>query len=121
MASGSHGAPASATTTPKRLTPSQISLAIGGLLAVVVIASGIWGGLINTDKGDETVTRHVFENIPGPMVAAFYVTLPALFLMGGWLMSQRVKNWERGGPDDRRTTKKNVTRRMADFRAGVYM
>ena len=120
MASGSHGAPAPATTR-KRLTPSQISLAIGGLLAVVVIVSGIWGGLINNEHGDEEVTRHVFVNIPGPIQAAFYVTLPALFLMGGWLMAQRVRNWERGTPDDRRTTKANVARRMADFRAGVYM
>ena len=32
-----------------------------------------------------------------------------------------MKNWERGGPDRRRTTTKNVKRRMADFRAGVYM
>ena len=32
-----------------------------------------------------------------------------------------MRNWERGGPDDRRTTPKNVKRRLADFRAGVYM
>ena len=37
------------------------------------------------------------------------------------LFSQRVRNWERGAPDDRRTTKKNVGRRLKDFRAGVYM
>ena len=37
------------------------------------------------------------------------------------LFANRVKNWERGGPDNRATTPKNVKRRMADFRAGVYM
>ncbi len=37
------------------------------------------------------------------------------------MFAQRTKNWERGGPDDRSTTPKNVKRRMADFRAGVYM
>ena len=38
-----------------------------------------------------------------------------------WLVSLRVRNYERGTPDDRRTTKKNVHRRMRDFRAGVWM
>ena len=38
-----------------------------------------------------------------------------------WLVSQRVRNYERGAPDDRRTTKGNLHRRMRDFRAGVWM
>jgi Fe-S oxidoreductase/nitrate reductase gamma subunit len=37
------------------------------------------------------------------------------------VFSWRVRNWERGGPDDRSTTRANVGRRLADFRAGVYM
>jgi Fe-S oxidoreductase/nitrate reductase gamma subunit len=40
---------------------------------------------------------------------------------GAVLFSQRVKNWERGQPDDRSTTRKNLAQRLADFRAGVYM
>jgi hypothetical protein len=32
-----------------------------------------------------------------------------------------MKNWERGGPRQRRTTAKNAKRRAGDFRAGVYM
>jgi Fe-S oxidoreductase/nitrate reductase gamma subunit len=32
-----------------------------------------------------------------------------------------VRNWERGQPDRRTTTPRNVKRRLADFRAGVYM
>ena len=32
-----------------------------------------------------------------------------------------MRNWERGQPDRRTTTPKNVKRRLADFRAGVYM
>ena len=35
--------------------------------------------------------------------------------------SLRVRNYERGRPDDRRTTKKNAKRRLDDFRAGVWM
>ena len=32
-----------------------------------------------------------------------------------------MKNWERGAPDNRATTRKNVKKRFEDFRAGVYM
>ncbi|MEO5725166.1 MAG: heterodisulfide reductase-related iron-sulfur binding cluster, partial [Ilumatobacteraceae bacterium] len=32
-----------------------------------------------------------------------------------------VRNWERGGPDRRRTNRKTVKRRLAEFRAGAYM
>ena len=32
-----------------------------------------------------------------------------------------MQNWERGQPDNRATTPKNVERRLEDFRAGVYM
>ena len=42
-------------------------------------------------------------------------------LIVAWLASLRVRNYERGAPDDRRTTKANAKRRLADFRAGVYM
>ena len=35
--------------------------------------------------------------------------------------SLRVRNYERGGPDNRRTTKKNAKRRFGDFRSGVWM
>jgi Fe-S oxidoreductase len=37
------------------------------------------------------------------------------------IFAARVRNWERGGPDDRSTTRKNIARRLRDFRAGVYM
>ena len=44
-----------------------------------------------------------------------------LVLYGAVLFSQRVRNWERGAPDNRKTTTKNAGRRLKDFRAGVYM
>ena len=44
-----------------------------------------------------------------------------LLVYGAVLFSYRVRNWERGRPDNRATTSKNVKRRFADFRAGVYM
>src|SRR5205807_3669785 len=51
----------------------------------------------------------------------FYTVLSILFLAAGYLFALRVKNWSRGLPDDRSTTRKNFQRRVRDFRAGVYM
>jgi Fe-S oxidoreductase/nitrate reductase gamma subunit len=111
------------TTTPsstRRISPSQISLAVGGILAAVTAVSGITGAF-NTAHPDNPVSRKVFWNVPDPVQVAFYVALPLLFLFGGFTMAARVKNWQRGTPDDRSTNSKNVKRRMADFRSGVYM
>ena len=66
-------------------------------------------------------TREVFGGIPDALKITFYVLTPVLLVYGAVLFAQRVKNWERGKPDNRATTKKNVKRRMGDFRAGVYM
>ena len=44
-----------------------------------------------------------------------------LLVYGSVLFANRVKNWQRGRPDNRSTTRANAPRRMADFRAGVYM
>src|SRR6185436_10489411 len=47
--------------------------------------------------------------------------VPILIIYGAVLFSQRTRNWERGKPDNRATTAKNVKKRLKDFRAGVYM
>ena len=47
--------------------------------------------------------------------------IPALIIYGAILFADRMKNWERGAPDNRATTRKNVKKRFEDFRAGVYM
>jgi Fe-S oxidoreductase/nitrate reductase gamma subunit len=70
---------------------------------------------------DSAVQREVFGNIPSVWKAVFYVVVPVLVLYGAVLFSQRVRNWERGAPDNRRTTTKNAGRRLGDFRSGVYM
>jgi len=44
-----------------------------------------------------------------------------LLIWGAFKFADRVRNWERGAPDRRRTTKKNVKNRLRDFRAGAYM
>jgi Fe-S oxidoreductase/nitrate reductase gamma subunit len=104
----------------RRIKPHQLAVVIGVLIAAVTVASGI-AATIFQFHDDSEVTREVFENIPSAWRLAFYTIVPIAFLYGGVLFSQRMKNWERGAPDKRATTTKNVGRRMRDFRAGVYM
>ena len=53
---------------------------------------------------DSDVQREVFGNIPSVWKLVFYTVLPVLILYGSVLFSQRVRNWERGAPDNRPTT-----------------
>ena len=90
------------------------------MFATIVVVSGITATVFQWHD-DSEVQREVFGNIPSEWKLLFYTVLPVLILYGSVLFSQRVRNWERGGPDRRATTKKNAGRRLKDFRAGVYM
>jgi Fe-S oxidoreductase/nitrate reductase gamma subunit len=103
-----------------RFKPHQLVVAIGLGVALFTLASGLWATITQWND-DSPVQREVFVNIPSVWKLVFYTVLPVLIVYGSVLFSQRVRNWERGAPDNRRTTKKNVGRRMKDFRAGVYM
>jgi Fe-S oxidoreductase/nitrate reductase gamma subunit len=110
------------TQKPRRSrpTPSQLALGIGITFAVVTMLSWVSSTVFGFED-DSPVSRHVFDNIPDAWVLAFYTVLPVLLIWGAWNFSLRVRNWQRGAPDDRRTSAKNVGRRIKDFRAGVYM
>jgi Fe-S oxidoreductase/nitrate reductase gamma subunit len=103
-----------------RLKPSQLALGIGLVFALVTIASWVSSTVFEFED-ESPVSRHVFGNIPDAWQLAFYTVLPILFVWGAWNFSLRVRNWQRGAPDDRRTTPKNFARRLKDFRAGIYM
>jgi Fe-S oxidoreductase/nitrate reductase gamma subunit len=104
----------------QRIKPNHVVIAIGAGIAAVTVGSWIAASVFQWHD-DSPVQRHVFENIPDPLVAAFYTITPVLLLAGAVLFSQRVKNWQRGAPENRDTTAKNVGQRLKDFRAGVYM
>jgi nitrate reductase gamma subunit len=107
--------------TPRRpVKPRHLAFALGVVFATITVGSGITATLAQWHD-DSDVQREVFGNIPSVWKLVFYTVFPVLILYGSLLFSQRVGNWERGAPDNRRTTKKNVGRRMKDFRAGVYM
>jgi Fe-S oxidoreductase/nitrate reductase gamma subunit len=103
-----------------RVRPHHLVIGLGILFAAVTLASGIAGALEGWED-DSPVTRVVFGGIPGALQFAFYVTTAALIVYGAFAFADRVKNWERGGPDRRALTTRNAGRRAADFRAGAYM
>ena len=118
----STGTPAAsdAPASPRRIRPSQIAVAIGLVFALITIASGVLATVLQWHD-DSSVQREVFGNIPSAWKLVFYTVLPVAIVYGAVVFSWRVRNWERGGPDDRGTTRRNVGRRLKDFRAGVYM
>ena len=100
--------------------PHQLVLVVGALVALGTLVSGIAPRITEwTDHSN--ISREPFGGIPDAMYWAFYVTAAVMLFVCAWLVSQRVRNYERGAADDRRTTKRNLHRRMRDFRAGVWM
>ncbi|MFN6121058.1 MAG: heterodisulfide reductase-related iron-sulfur binding cluster [Actinomycetes bacterium] len=120
MSTHSSSAPVATDQGPKRLKPHQLVIGIGIGMGVFILASGVLP-LVTGWYNDNAVHREVFGNIPGPLKIAFYTVMPAMIVWGAFVFADRVKNWERGVSDRRRTTPKNVKRRLGDFRAGVYM
>jgi Fe-S oxidoreductase/nitrate reductase gamma subunit len=103
-----------------RPKPHQVVIGVGVFVVAGALASGIVPRITQWEE-ESPVSRHVFDNIPDPIYWAFYATVGAMVMVTAWLVSLRFRNYERGQPDDRRTTRKNVHRRMRDFRAGVWM
>jgi Fe-S oxidoreductase/nitrate reductase gamma subunit len=104
----------------KRLKPHQLAIGLGVGIALFTAISGIVP-LITGWHNDNEWHREVFGNIPGPLKVAFYTVIPMVLVWGSFEFAKRIKNWERGAPAQRRTTKKNAKKRAEDFRAGAYM
>ena len=118
---GTHAdTPAETPSGPRRLKPYQLSIIIGVAVAAFTMVSGVVP-LITEWHTDSPIHREVFGGIPGPVKLAFYTLIPMMILWGSFRFADRMRNWERGAPDRRRTTPRNVKRRLADYRAGVYM
>ena len=110
----------STSSTPRRFKPHQLSIAIGVGVGAFTLVSGVIPQFTKW-HGDSAVSREVFGGIPGPFQAAFYSIIPMLIVWGSLRFADRIRNWERGTSDRRRTTPKNAKRRLADYRSGVYM
>ena len=110
----------STSSTPRRFKPHQLSIAIGIGVGAFTLVSGVIPQFTKW-HGDSAISREVFGGIPGPLQAAFYSIIPMLIVWGSLRFADRIRNWERGASDRRRTTPKNAKRRLADYRSGVYM
>ncbi|MEZ5171387.1 MAG: 4Fe-4S dicluster domain-containing protein [Acidimicrobiia bacterium] len=104
----------------RRPKASELVLGVGVLAALGTVASGILPHITGWEE-HSPIHRAVFGNVPTPMQAAFYASVSAMLLYTAWLVSLRVRNYERGRPDNRKTTKKNVKRRAEDIRSAVWM
>jgi Fe-S oxidoreductase/nitrate reductase gamma subunit len=104
----------------RRVRPHHVVFGVGLLVALFTVASGVMPAL--THWGDTShVRREVFVNVATAMKVVFYAAVATMLLLVGWLASVRVRNYERGTSDRRRTTRKNAKRRFRDYRAGVSM
>ena len=110
----------SGPSKPWYRTPHKLVLAVGIFMGLFTLSSGIIPQFTKWHDTKEP-SREVFGGIPGPLQVAFYTVVPVLLVWGAFAFSNRVRNWERGAPDRRATTAKNVGRRLRDFRAGAYM
>ncbi|MFM8721196.1 MAG: iron-sulfur protein, partial [Acidimicrobiaceae bacterium] len=108
------------TAVKKRFKPYQLSIAFGVGIGTFTLISGIVPQLTGW-KSTSLIHREVFAGIPTAFVVAFYTVIPMMLIWGSLRFADRIRNWERGAPDRRKTTPKNVKRRLADYRAGVYM
>ncbi|MCX7620106.1 MAG: heterodisulfide reductase-related iron-sulfur binding cluster [Acidimicrobiales bacterium] len=99
--------------------PAHLVIGLGVGFAIFTALSGILGAYAAHDPSPES--RQVFVNIPTGFQVVFYVLVCVAIVYGAVVFSWRVQNWERGKPDNRTTTRSNAKRRLADFRAGVYM
>ncbi len=103
-----------------RLKPHHYVIGLGVAIAAFTAASGVVP-LFTGWRDPSPISREVFVDVPSVLILTFYTVIPLLLVYGSVLFANRVKNWERGRPDNRRTTTKNAPRRLADFGAGAYM
>ncbi len=112
--------PSEEASTKVRGRPRILVLTIGIGFAGITVLSGIAGKVFNFHD-ESTETREPFGGIPLWLYWTFYTVLPALIVFGAVQFSNRVKNWERGRPDNRALNVRTAKKRAESFRAGVYM
>ena len=91
----------------KRIKPHHLALGLGVGIAVFTAISGIIPSITGWHN-ENAIHREVFGNIPGPLKIIFYTVIPVLLVWVGIMFANRMKNWERGAPAQRKTTTKNA-------------
>ncbi len=107
-----------ATQVPK---PHQLVLVVGVAGRALHARLGLRAPAHRVERRLEHRPRALRRRPRRDLLGVLRRPRPSMLFVCAWLVSLRVRNYERGAPDDRRTTKKNLHRRMRDFRAGVWM
>jgi Fe-S oxidoreductase/nitrate reductase gamma subunit len=103
--------------TPRRLpTASQVLLAVGVASVFGTLALWFLGTL--PEKHEPEVGRVVFGNVPGSLVAVFYIVTAMALGVCFYLFALRARNWQRGQSDDR---KGNWGARLRRLEQGLRM
>jgi Fe-S oxidoreductase/nitrate reductase gamma subunit len=84
----------------RRFTASGIAFALVVLMPLGPLA--LWWISTLPDEPVLDVGRHVFGNIPGALIALFYVGVAGFLGLAAYLFAVRVRNWERGASERRR-------------------
>lgn len=115
----------------KNYGAEKIIVGIGIFAALFTLLSGVIPELTGwhttscaVENSDDCVrvSREVFENVPSPMVFAFYTSAATALACSFWLFAQRASSLSRGKKDgERATTKRNFKRRVAALYAGLSM
>lgn len=104
----------------RRLSAQRIVIIVGVVAGMVTAGSYVAASVFGFHD-HSPIRREVFGDIPGAIQFAFYVATAVLLVWAGWMLSLRVRNWQRGTPDRRRTTPTNIGRRLRRLRAGLFM
>ena len=104
----------------RRFRPHHVVVVIGAVSAAVTALSYVAATTFRFHDASP-IRREVFGDIPDGIEIAFYIITTVLIFGAGWMLSLRVRNWERGTPDKRPTTARNLRRRLRDLYAGLSM
>jgi Fe-S oxidoreductase len=100
----------------RRIKASTALLLLGYLSAggtLLLWWAGTW-----PDAHVPEVGREIFGNVPGALVALYYVTVAVFLYLTFYLFAQRARNWQRGAPETRSGLWK---RRLHAAREGLQM
>src|SRR5690349_24972782 len=98
-----NAAPDSATETPKKkIKASQVVMIAAAAIGIGAALNGVVTKIFESSLHTENpVSRPVFQDIPTALYWAFYLVVPTMLIYGGVMFAYRMRNWERGRPDNR--------------------
>lgn len=89
-------------------------MVIIGLVAAAVTSLSYAAATTFDFHDGSPIRREVFGNVSDGLQIVFYIFTTVLIFGAGWMLSLRVRNWERGAPDRRPTSARNLRKRLRE-------